>query len=640
MPNRPVRRQNPFGNQSGAPSGSTFPLWRYLVIVFVTTLGCLYAAPNLYPPDYAVQIQTDNANLTLGRRTATQLSEFLQGEGMEVKSIEALGSALEVRLHSNVDQIRAKSLLEQRLNPIGQPRQFVVALNLAPTTPRWLRDIGAQPMTLGLDLAGGIHFVLQVDMASAIDKQLHDESEKIRSLLRDEGIRYVSSDDEVDGNSVKISFLDDDRRAQAIDVLSGAYAPPNFEMTEITVDEYSAIQIVTTEDRLSEMEDIAIEQNLTGLRSRVNELGVSEPLVQRLGSNRIVIDLPGIQDSSEAKRILDKFATLEFRLVAQPGDRPAQIETLPYRGRDVRLRKENIVTGDNIINAIQSRDSDSSLPQVNFTLDSTGGEKLNRATAPNVGESMAIIFIEQRPVVYTEHVDGELVETTKIETSRRLISVATIQSALTYNSRITGLTAKEARELALLLRAGALAAPMYFVEERTVGASLGRENIDRGFLAVTIGFVLVLVFMIVYYKVFGFIANIALTLNLVILIATMSVLGATLTLPGIAGIVLTVGMAVDANVLIFSRIREELEHSSSIVAIRNGYERAFITILDANVTTLFVALILLAIGSGPVAGFAVTLSIGIVTSMFTAIFVSRGLVHLVYGRSNVKKVLI
>ena len=638
MPNRPVFGQNLFGNQSSTTTGMKFAIWRYLLILVVSGIGCLYAAPNLFPPDYALQIQADNTELKIGTRFASQLHEFLESEGVAVKQIKVLGSGMEVRLDSNLDQIRAKGLIEQRLNPIGQPRQFVIALNLAPTTPQWLREFGAKPMTLGLDLAGGIHFVLQVDMDSAIDKQMQDEAEKIRTLLRDDNIRYISSDDYVVGNAVRISFINEDRRAQAITALSEAYAPPSFEMTEITVLDNPGIEVITTEDRRGEMEDIAIEQNLTGLRSRVNELGVSEPLVQRLGSNRIVIDLPGIQDSSEAKRILDKFATVEFRLGAQPGDRPAQIESLPYKGRDVQLRKENIVTGDNITNAIQSRDADTSQPQVNITLDSTGGERLHRATAPNVGESIAIIFIEQRPVVYTESVDGEVVEKTRIETSRRLISVATIQSALAYNSRITGLSAKDARELAILLRAGALAAPMYFVEERTVGASLGQENIDRGLMAVTVGFVLVLIFMVIYYKVFGLIANFALTLNLIVLVSVMSVLGATLTLPGIAGIVLTVGMAVDANVLIFSRIREELKDSPPVIAIQNGYERAFLTILDANVTTLFVALILLAIGSGPVAGFAVTLSIGIVTSMFTAIFVSRGLVSLIYGRNTVRKV--
>ena len=391
---------------------------------------------------------------------------------------------------------------------------------------------------------------------------------------------------------------------------------------------------------LNEIEDAAIEQNLTGLRNRVNEIGVAEPLVQRLGSSRIVIELPGVQDSSEAKRILDKFATLEFRLEASVTDRPSQIEVLPYEGVDVRLLKENIVTGDNVVDAQQGRDPDTSLPQVNMQFDSIGGERINRATAPNIGRRMGIIFIEQRPVIVNEIVNGERVERTKIETTRRLISVATIQGALSSNSRITGISVRDAQELAILLRAGALAAPMYFVEERTVGASLGDENIDRGMLAVVIGLALVAIFMIVYYKVFGVIADICLTMNMIVLVAVMSLLGATLTLPGIAGIVLTVGMAVDANVLIFSRIREELKRSPPTTAIKNGYDRAFVTILDANITTLFVALILLAIGSGPVAGFAVTLSIGIVTSMFTSIFVSRGLVHLVYGNRAVRTVWI
>ena len=400
------------------------------------------------------------------------------------------------------------------------------------------------------------------------------------------------------------------------------------------------IRVTITENRIDEIEDISIEQNLTGLRSRINELGVAEPLVQRLGSSRIVIDLPGVQDSTEAKRILDKFATLEFHLVAFPGDRPSEIEVLPYEGRQVRIRREVIITGENVTNAYPDRDSETSLPRVAITLDSEGGEKINEATAPNIGHQMAIVFIEQRPVVISEMVDGERVETTKIETDRRLISVATIQGALSYNSQITGISARDSQELALLLRAGALAAPMYFVEERTVGASLGQENIDRGMFAVVTGLVLVLIFMLVYFKVFGLIANIALTLNMVILVAIMSILEATLTLPGIAGIVLTVGMAVDANVLIFSRIKEELKHSPPFQAIPNGYDRAFLTILDANLTTLFVALILLTIGSGPVAGFAVTLSIGIVTSMFTAVFVSRLIVHVIYGRPSVKKIWI
>ena len=639
MPNGEILGRNLFGGSSRSGQPYKYGLWKYFVSIVVAGLAVIYAMSNLYAPDYAVQIQTDNAETEIGTRFLNQAINYLESEGVEVKSGELVPGGAQIRLYDDETQLSARALLERRLNPIGRERQFVIALNLAPTTPDWLQSLGSQPMTLGLDLAGGIHFVLQVNMESAIEKQLEDELEKIKNLLREDNIRYIPSDDAIDERSLRIAFSNSETRQQAFELIETSYAGPNYEI-ELLEGEYPTIRVTTTEDRIEEIEDISIEQNLTGLRSRVNELGVAEPLVQRLGSSRIVIDLPGVQDSSEAKRIIDKFATLEFRLAAFPGDRPAEIEVMEYEGRDVRIRREVIITGDNVTNAFPDRDAETSLPRVAIQLDSEGGEKINEATAPNIGHQMAIVFIEQRPVVYTEVVDGEVVERTRIETDRRLISVATIQGALTYNSQITGISARDAQELSLLLRAGALAAPMYFVEERTVGASLGQENIDRGFLAVVAGLLLVLLFMLVYFKVFGFVANIALVLNLIILVAIMSVLEATLTLPGIAGIVLTVGMAVDANVLIFSRIKEELKVSPPSIAIQNGYDRAFLTILDANVTTLFVALILLTIGSGPVAGFAVTLSIGIVTSMFTAVFVSRGIVHLIYGRPSVKKVWI
>ena len=640
MPDNRVFGQNLFGTKTPTDQPYRYPLWRYVIALGVLVIGILYALPNLYPPDHAVQIEVDNASIVIGTRFTAQARDLLEGEGIEVKRASLTQRGSQIHLFSEIDQVRAKDLLESRLNPVGMERQFIIALNLAPTTPQWLRDLGSKPMTLGLDLAGGIHFVLQVDMQSAINKQLNDEADKATSLLREANVRYIPSEDVVSESDVHIPFADASRQTEAMAVLESSYGPPNHTIEEVEWRGTPSIRIALTQDRLNEIEDAAIEQNLTGLRNRVNEIGVAEPLVQRLGSSRIVIELPGVQDSSEAKRILDKFATLEFRLEASVTDRPSQIEVLPYEGVDVRLLKENIVTGDNVTDAQQARDPETSLPQVNMQFDSIGGERINRATAPNIGRRMGIIFIEQRPVVVNEVVNGERIQRTKIETSRRLISVATIQGALSYNSRITGISVRDAQELAILLRAGALAAPMYFVEERTVGASLGDENIDRGMLAVVIGLALVAIFMIVYYKVFGVIADICLTMNMIVLIAVMSLLGATLTLPGIAGIVLTVGMAVDANVLIFSRIREELKRSPPATAIKNGYDRAFVTILDANITTLFVALILLAIGSGPVAGFAVTLSIGIVTSMFTSIFVSRGLVHLVYGNRAVRTVWI
>ena len=637
-----VLGQNLFGTRTPPDQPYRYSLWRYLLALVVLVLGIVYSMPNLYPPDHAIQIEADNARTAIGTRFTAQVEELLEQDGIEVKKAVVTNRGCQIHLTSNEDQLRAKEFLEKRLNPTGMERQFIIAFNLAPTTPQWLIDLGSKPMTLGLDLAGGIHFVLQVDMQSALDKQLQDEADKATSILRDANIRYLTGEDFVTASGIQLPFVDEQRRAEAVSALETSYGPPNYVLEEVEIGGQPVVQINLTNERYDEIEAAAIEQNLTGLRNRVNELGVAEPLVQRLGSSRIVIELPGVQDSSEAKRILDKFATLEFRLEASSTSRPSQVEVLSYEGIDVRLLKENIVTGDNVTNAQAARDQDTSLPQVNMQFDSIGGERINRATAPNVGRRMGIIFIEQRPVVVTEMVDGERVERTKIETSRRLISVATIQSALGYNSRITGISAQESQELAILLRAGALAAPMYFVEERTVGASLGDENIERGVLAVVVGLALVLLFMVVYYKVFGLIADICLTMNMIVLVAVMSLLGATLTLPGIAGIVLTVGMAVDANVLIFSRIREELrrERAAPAAAIKNGYDRAFVTILDANITTLFVALILLAIGSGPVAGFAVTLSIGIVTSMFTSIFVSRGLVQLVYGNRAVRKIWI
>ena len=638
--------QNIFGTQSTSRSKTRYAPWRYVVSLLVVVVAGLFALPNLFPPDYAIQIQTDNKQnaagepFNIGTGFIEQVVKHIEGNDVSVKANEKLDIGALIRFDSEIDRDRAKLFLEKWLNPEGQDRQFVVALSLADTTPDWLQRIGGRPMTLGLDLAGGIHFVLQVDMDTSIKNQLTDESEKVLDRLRADRIRYVSGRDIVSGQSLIIEFEDDEVRDLAVSTLSEQYGLPDYELTKTQTAENPSIKLSITTNRIRDMEDLAIEQNLEGIRNRVNELNVSEPLVQRLGRNRIVVDLPGVQDSSEAKRILDKFATLEFRLAAKVDDRPSAIESFPYRGRMQDVQKEIIIEGKNVINATPGRD-EHGFPQVNITLDRAGGDRMHDVTKDNVNHDMAILFIEQKPIVTSEIVAGERVETTRIEEERRLISVANITTALSYNSRITHLSSmREASDLALWLRAGALAAPMYFVEERTVGASLGEENIQRGFAAVVIGFLLVLAFMLVYYKVFGFVANVALTLNLIIVIAVMSSIGATLTLPGIAGMVLTVGMAVDANVLIFSRIREELKVSKPWVAIPAGYDRAFRTILDANLTTLFVALILLFIGSGPIAGFAVTLSIGIVTSMFTAIFVSRGIVHLIYGRPNVEKVWI
>jgi len=629
----------PGGPRRGGATGRIAP-WRYLVFALVVTLGGLYAAPNLFPPDFALQISVDNSDRPVDHELLAGLADRLELEGIATTGTELAEAGGLIRVSNANDQLYAGAILQEHLNPLGEDRQFVVAFNLASTTPDWLRAIGAEPMTLGLDLKGGAHFLLQVDMEEAVAKRLTDEVEKIKDMLREERIRYRSTDDAVQGNTLAVSFATPQLRDRAIEVIEDEFRQPDY-LLEPTEFVGRAGFVITVQDaKLREIESSAIEQNLTGLRNRINQLGVAEPLVQRLGRARIAIDLPGVQDSAEAKRKIDKFANLEFRLEAVANDRASEIEQWPYEGRIVDLNKRIILTGDHVVHAAQGRDPENGMPQVDIKLDSRGGEMFHEATAPNIGRRMAVIFIEHKSIVTTEIVDGERVEKLTSRADKRVISLATIRAALGYNFRITGLSVREAQELAFLLRAGALAAPMYIVEERTVGASLGEENIERGMIAVGIGFGLVLAFMLVYYKVFGLIANIALTLNLVILVAVMSVLEATLTLPGIAGIVLTVGMAVDANVLIFSRIREELKSNPPAQAIPAGYDRAFLTILDANITTLFVALILLTIGSGPIAGFAVTLSIGIITSMFTAIFGSRLLVHLVYGRARVERVWI
>jgi preprotein translocase subunit SecD len=550
-----------------------------------------------------------------------------------VKGFEmSQGSGL-IRVDTDDHQLRGRDVVAAALNSKSQGR-YVVALNRASTTPRWLQDLGGKPISLGLDLSGGVHFLLQVDMDKFIGDRMASNEEAIRDLLVAERVRYAGRD-WVSGQQLNIPFQTEEGRDQAEGLIDEQF--DGFQILSRDVDGQPGLRLTLTPGKLRELEDLAISQNLTSLRNRVNELGVSEPLVQRLGSSRILLDLPGIQDSARAKEIINKFANLEFRLVAKPGARPSQTENYEYEGRAVVLEKPNIVTGNQVTNALQDFDPESGQPQVSITLDNDGGRRMNDVTKDNVGNSMAIIFKELKVRSRKVVEDGkERVVPYTIE-EKRLINVATIQSALGFRFRITGLELGEARDLALLLRAGALAAPMYIVEERTVGASLGEQNIAQGRTSIIAGFVLVLAFMLVYYRWFGLAANVALAVNLVLILAIMSILGATLTLPGIAGIVLTVGMAVDANVLIFSRIREELQTSSPQRAIQAGFDRAFLTILDANITTFFVAIILLSIGSGPVKGFAVTLAVGIVTSVFTAVVCTRALVNFMYGGRKLEK---
>ena len=617
-----------------------FSLWRAIVLATVVVIGGIYAAPNLFPPDYALQVTVDNSPRTFDEGLLGELADVLTAGGVSVIARELIPEGGLLRVADAEAQLRGSALLREYLNPPGEERQFVVALNLASTTPEWLKGIGGEPMALGLDLKGGAHFVLQVDMEEALAKRLTDEVEKIKDMLREERVRYRSTADAVQGETIRMGFVTGQLRDRAVAIIEDEFREPDYVLAEADVDGRPGFEITVQEARIDEIESNAIEQNLTGLRNRINQLGVAEPLVQKLGGSRIVVDLPGVQDAAEAKRKLNQFANLEFRLEAAATDRPSEIEAWPYAGGTVQLNRRVILTGDHVTHAVQARDGESGLPVVRITLDSEGGDMFHDATAPNIGRRMAIIFIEHKPLVTVDIVDGERVERLGSRAERRVITVPVIQEALGFKFDITGVTLRQAQDLAFLLRVGALAAPMYIVEERTVGATLGEENIERGMLAVGAGLVLVLVFMAFYYKVFGLVADVALTLNLVILVAVMSLLGATLTLPGIAGIVLTVGMAVDANVLIFSRIREELKTRPPAQAIQAGYDRAFLTIMDANVTTLFVALILLTIGSGPVEGFAKTLSIGIVTSMFTAIFGSRVVADLVYGGRRLERILI
>jgi len=613
-----------------------FPLWKSALIIIVLFFAGLYALPNLYPDDYAVQLSGSRQDVQIDEQTLSRVESVLKSSGIDFKATELQERGGLIRFSDGETQLRGREALAAALG-----EGYVVALNLAPTTPQWLSDIGAGPMKLGLDLRGGVHFLLEVDMAQAVSQRLDVYVSDIKGNLRKERLRYREVEHRDDG-SLSVRFADAATRDEAESLLKKTF--PEFMLTNEDADDASYLFVNLSEATLREIEDYAIKQNLTTLRNRVNELGVAEPLVQRQGRNRIVVQLPGVQDAAAAKRIIGKTANLEFRLEAKPDASRATTETYEFRsepGRTAVLEKDVIITGSSVANA-QSNFDENGQPQVSITLDSKGGQLMGRVTRDAIQRRMAVLFVEYKSRMITETVNGEEVEKRIPYVEKRIISLATIQSALGSSFRITGLdNPQESSELALLLRAGALAAPIYFVEERTVGPSMGAENIELGTLSVQIGFALVLLFMLVYYKVFGLVANIALTLNLVLLVAVMSILSATLTLPGIAGIVLTVGMAVDANVLIFERIKEELKIGMPVQsAIHSGFARAFTTILDANVTTLLAAVILFAMGTGPVKGFAITLSVGILTSMFTAILVTRLMINLIYGGKQIKSVKI
>ena len=607
-----------------------YPLWKNLLVIFIVLVAALYALPNIYGEDPAVQVSA-NRNATIDTSTMDRVKSSLENVGIQAKSIALEEEQLLVRLNSDDEQLKARETI---LDSLGD--NYIVALNLAPATPEWLKSVGAQPMKLGLDLRGGVHFLMEIDMDEAVRKIVDGMKDTIRTELREERIRYSAV--RVDDTTVEVELRTDEAYAEAASYLDGRYQGYNLVEDE----ENRLLQLQMSDQKLAETRDYAVSQNITIMRNRVNELGVAEPVIQRQGSNRIVVELPGVQDTARAKEILGATATLEFRMVdsendirdAQNGRVPFGSELMPMRDGPQQLLKEDVIlTGDHIVNAGVGYD-EYNRPQVNITLDGAGGNKMSMATKDNVGQPMATVFIEYKATDERDE-KGNLQFTKNAE----VINVATIQSRLGSSFRITGVGANEAQNLALLLRAGALIAPIQIVEERTVGPSLGQQNIDSGTQAIFWGFVLVLAFMVVYYKKFGLVANCALAANLILIIGVMSMIpGATLTLPGMAGIVLTVGMAVDANVLIFERIREEIKAKRSPQqAIHHGYDSALSTIADANVTTLIAALILFAIGNGPIKGFAITLAIGIITSMFTAIVGTRAIVNSVWGGKKLSK---
>ncbi len=614
-----------------------YPLWKHLLIVVITVAGLLYALPNLYGEDPAVQVSASARGVEVDEGTLAQVVGVLERAGVGVKSVRFEEGLLLARFTDTETQLQAAERIKE-----GLGSGHVVALNLAPGTPDWLRALDAAPMYLGLDLRGGVHFLMEVDMQAAVRQAEENVVNDLRLLMRDNRIRYRTVTRSSDG--VRVRFADASPLDEAQRLIEREFPAL---VVETSVDDEPQLLASLSEDEAEAIRKFALQQNITTLRNRVNELGVAEPVIQQQGTNRIVVQLPGVQDTARAKEILGATATLEYRLadtehdvrsVVESGRIPVNAKLYYERnGQPILLKKQIIVTGDQIVDAASTIDENGG-PAVTVRLDGNGGRRMSKITRDNIGKPMAVVFIENR--TDTKLVDGEPVRTTK--RTEEVISVATIRDHFSNRFQTTGLdSTEEARDLALLLRAGALATPIEIVEERTVGPSLGRDNIDQGFAAVMLGFALVLVFMALYYRVFGLVADLALAMNLVLLVAVLSLLQATLTLPGIAGIVLTVGMAVDANVLIFERIREELRAGGTPQAsIHSGYEKALSTIADANITTLIAAVVLFSFGTGPIKGFAVTLSIGIVTSMFTAIMGTRAVINLIYGGRRVERLAI
>ena len=603
----------------------------------VLSIGVIYSLPNLYPAKPAIQIAYTDSGKSADQALLNQVKEILEDQAIGTESVGLKENNIVAKFNSFDDQLAGKAALQKILLD-----QAIVALNLEPSTPEWLRDIGGGPLKLGLDLSGGVHFLLEVDLDSALDNRLESLLNEYRKKFRDDRINVESSRKE--NKDLLFSFVSDKDYNKALRIFTEDNITPLgtslYDLRSNSV--RNIIELAYSQSALKEIRDYAVGQNLMTLRNRVNELGVSEPIVQRQGSSRIVVELPGVQDTTAAKKIIGKTANLEFRLEAASTTSRLRKEEFDFQDERMGsafLEKKIIVAGDRVTNASSGFD-ESGFAQVNITLDMQGGRAMQKATNGNIGRRLGVLFVEQKnKSVLTQDVDGNDVIEQSSYIEKEIISLATVQAVLGTAFRITGVgSPQEASELALLLRAGALAAPMKFVEERTVGPSLGKENIQLGVRSIIIGLLSVIAFMLFYYRWFGFAANIALFANVVLITGFMSLLGATLTLPGIAGIVLTIGMAVDANVLIFSRIREELkEGKDPQTAIQEGFSRAFVTIVDANVTTLIASIVLYAIGTGPIKGFAITLSIGILTSMFTAILGTRAIINLMYGNKNIKE---
>ncbi len=610
-----------------------YPLWKNLMVLAVLILGIWFALPNFYGEDPAVVISKENGQV-FSESEVKEIEEYLQEQNSRYTSINQKSNQILLRF----DQVEEQLFASESMRPyLG--RSATVALSFAPRTPNWIDSLGLKPMSLGLDLRGGVHFKFQVDLGAAIEQRLNQYIADINKALIDKRIRRSVTKQ---GNVINIEFSENNDLSIARTLIREI--DPLLQITKVSGIK-PILQVQMTEDQLRERRDFAIQQNILTMRNRVNELGVAEPIVQRQGLDRIVVQLPGVQDPTQAERILGATATLEFRMVCEnesafeaeaKGRAPIGCELFADRGgTPVLLKKKTIVSGNQLIDASQTFSE--GRPAVSIRLDNKGSREMLETTKRNLNKPMAVLFIQQRQE--TKRQNGELITSSVLD--KEVINIATIRGVFSSQFQITGVSVFEAKDLAILLRAGALAAPIFKVEEKTVGPSLGQDNINRGFQAMLIGLALVLVFMVIYYKGFGLIANIGLLINLTLVMALLSLLQASLTLPGIAGIVLTVGMAVDANVLIFERIREEIRIGNSPQAsITAGYQKAFGTIADANITTLIAALVLFTFGTGPIKGFAVTLTLGIITSMFTAIIASRAIVNFVYGQRTISRLRI